>query len=89
MIEITKAEVRPGAPVPTLHITLSDGEVQTMPLTPPMMWVLNAGGWLMREYIAGQLESDIGSSNVVSRRIRQMAAGERPTEDPKSGAAAA
>ena len=44
MIEITKAEVLPGAPLPSLQITLSDGEVQTLPLTPPLMWVLNAGG---------------------------------------------
>ncbi len=80
MIEITKAEVLPGAPLPSLQITLSDGEVQTLPLTPPLMWVLNAGGWLMREYIARQLEADIGSSNVVSRRIRQMTAGERPAD---------
>jgi hypothetical protein len=75
-VEIQNVEIKPGNP-PVLVIT-TNGETSTVPLNAPVMALLNAGGWLMREYVARTFEADLGSTNVISRRIRMMHAGERP-----------
>ncbi len=87
-IEIQNVEVRPGDQ-PMLIITMSDGETSTIPLHPPVMALLNAGGWLMREYVARSFEADLGGPNLVSRRVRLLNAGERATDAPSPASAAA
>lgn len=76
-MEIADVKMLPGAP-PVVAMTLTDGQVLKMPLQPPVIALLNAGGWLMREYVAKVFEEDLGGANMVSRRIRLMNAGERP-----------
>lgn len=89
MLEIAKVEVSGSAP-PMLSVTFTTGETNTFPLHPPMIAILNAGGWLMREYVAKVFEDDLGGANLVSRRIRLMQAGERaPAPRPQRLEAAA
>ena len=86
-VQIDSVEVKPG-PEPVLAITMIGGEVAAIPLTPPVMAILNAGGWLMREYVARTFESDLGSTNVISRRVRMINAGEKPPEAGRKSTAA-
>jgi hypothetical protein len=71
---ISKVEVKPDTP-PMLSITLTNGETSTLPLHPPVVALLNAGAWMMREYAARVFENDLGSANMISRRIRSLDAG--------------
>ena len=81
-LEISKVEVTPSDP-PVLSITLNNGETSTLPLHPPVVAILNAGAWMMRGYVARVFEEDLGSANVVSRRIRTLDAG---APSPKAAA---
>ena len=75
-LQIEKVEILPANPA-LLSIRFAGGEQAQFPLHPPIIAVLNAGGWLMREYLATSFEQDLGGSNPLSRRIRMMDAGER------------
>jgi hypothetical protein len=55
-----------------LRLTFVGGGQVDIPMTEQVGMVLNAGGWLAREYIARVFESDLDSANVVSRRIRKI-----------------
>ena len=49
-----------------------EGEAIEVPLTDQVALILQAGGWLMREHSARIFEQDLGGSNLVSRRLRQI-----------------
>jgi len=55
-----------------LCITFEDGRSMHVPLSDQVALVLNAGGWMMREYAARVFEADLKGSNPVSQRIRMI-----------------
>lgn len=59
---------------PKLRISFGSQRIE-VPLTEQVALVLNAGGWLMREYGARAFEEDLGGPNLVSRRLRQLPLG--------------
>jgi len=60
---------------PKLCITFDDGRGMQIPLSEQVALVLNAGGWMMREYAARTFEADLQGPNRVSRRLRMMDGG--------------
>jgi hypothetical protein len=55
-----------------LRVTFIDDQAMEVPMSDQIALVLNAGGWLAREYIARVFETDLGAANMVSRRIRKI-----------------
>ena len=63
-----------------LRIAFKEGGAIEIPLSDQVAMVLNAGGWMMREHVARTFERDLKSTNLVSRRVRQISLG--PIELP-------
>jgi hypothetical protein len=75
MAEIKDVRVAPVDGATKLCITFDDGRAMQIPLSDQVALVLNAGGWMMREYAARVFEADLNSPNPVSRRLRMIDVG--------------
>ena len=72
MADIRDAKVAEVDGAAKLCITFDDGRAMHIPLSEQVALVLNAGGWMMREYAARVFEADLQGANPVSRRLRMI-----------------
>ncbi len=72
MADIKDVKVAPIDGAPKLCITFDDGRAMHIPLSDQVALVLNAGGWMMREYAARVFEADLKGANPVSDRLRMI-----------------
>jgi hypothetical protein len=71
-VDIVEARVEQVDGSAKLWVAFTDGRAMHIPLSEQVALVLNAGGWMMREYVARVFEADLKSTNLVSRRIRMI-----------------
>jgi hypothetical protein len=72
MADIRDVKVAKVEGTAKLCIAFDDGRAMHIPLSEQVALVLNAGGWMMREYAARTFEAELNGPNVVSRRIRMI-----------------